>query len=167
MTTAQTFKTFVTKGLTDNEVKFLAEVERLFLEGARIDTDLLKTAFENAGFIKGGPEAKECLHAWDYWQFLRKPLDRQSLLQPVKLSHILTVAGENDRNSFYCRADEPIRSAQVLPNMDYLTPLLNNSLMYNFEPRNFYFKIVNDALYLEYQSIIGSRYIAEVENDLF
>jgi hypothetical protein len=164
MTTA-TYRTFSTKGLSDNEVKFLAEVERLFLEGAKVSfDDLMITAFEAAGFQKGTPEAKECLHAWEYWQFLRHPLDRSSLITPVKLSRIFGVAEPN--NSFWVRVGDGC-SVYATPKLDYLEPLLNNSLVYDFTPRNFYFEIINGALYLKYQSIIGSRYIADVENDLF
>lgn len=174
--TAQTeFYIFNPKGLDKAEIAVLTEVEKLYFEGVKQSfNDMFLPAFKAAGFYKGCPEAKKCLDAWHYWEFIKHPYDRESYKTPRSLSEVFTTLTNNpvedneysDKRpkSFYISTPDHV-GLHGIPNMEYLNGIDNISLLYDFTPQYFYFKIVNDCLYLEYQQIIGSRFICVIKSN--
>ncbi len=160
-TITNNYATFNAKGLTDVQINFLSECEKLFFDNKPIDLDMLKEAFKNAGYTKGTPEAKECLDAWHYWESMPLAYDRQSMLNPINLTDILTPCDKTTKGAFYVSKRDG-KGFYALPNMDYFNgEHLTLSLIYSFNTDNFYFTLNEYGyLWLNYQQIIGSRFIA-------
>lgn len=158
-----TYHTFNTKGLTDRQIELLAECERRYFAKESVNLDFFKNALNSIGFVKGSEEATQMSEAWDYWKDLRRAYDPDSYLNPVPLSKIFTVTGSE--KDFWLNFSSEYKSLQVQPNMEYLN-WLEMTLLYEFKPRHYYFSVIEDRLYLQYQQIIGSRYLCNIVNDL-
>lgn len=146
--------TYSPEGLTKLQVNFLNKIEKAFFEGADINRDLM---YKEAIKHKGTPEAKEIIEAFDYWLFLLKPLNRQSLIKPVKLTTYL----KETENGFWLRDTKNHKTTRVEPTHE-LTTMLKDHLIYELSPKNYYFEIIEGRLFIKYQHIIGSRYIANI-----
>ena len=141
--------TFVTEGLTNVEINFLKVVEKLFFEGVTISfQDMMLKAFNICGYKKGSEESKQCLNAWEYWTFLKRPAYRESYKTPLKLSTLLKPGAKFWLSGYKGRFDYVGKDLNMLSGLST------------------YFKIVNDCLYCEYNQIICSRFVAVIENDL-
>lgn len=154
------YYTFVAEGLTDKEIEFLAECERLFFSGLSVSLKLLKAAIKNTGI-------KNVSEAWDYWKNQRPAQDRQSIINPIELDNILPTYEEkgNDWDIFYVidRRKGGYNSFYSRLNMKYIESL-PIELVYELTPKNFYFELMQDGrLYLKYQHILGSRLICHTK----
>ena len=143
------FYTFMTKGLSEKEIEFLAECERMYFEGLTIDLEFLKKAKDKTGI-------KKFSSAWGYWKTIngRFVAHRDSLKNPVELDDVL---GEG-RLKLYDRANYntldktySIKSAEA-----------NNRILWDCGP---YLEIITrtdgtKALHLGYNKIIGGFKIA-------
>lgn len=160
-------KTYNAKGLTEVQIKFLDECEKLFLKNRPIDNQMLKDVFEATGLGKESEDRAACFEAWKYWVDLYKPYDRSSLIHPVRLDDIFNSIGKVQKPGMfyvsYKNSDGEHKSFYAKINVKYFEKLGDIVLIYDLTPNNFYFEVVNDILYLKYQSIIGSRCIAIVD----
>lgn len=153
-TKKQKHLTFLTEGLTQSEIKFLEEVEKLYFTGAKIDIELFKNAFTNSGIKKGSKQAEKCSHAWDYWTFLKRPAYRESYKTPVKLSSLFEVS-EHGRTTLYNPEHKKVKGTYTGKDLNLLNHL------------SIYFEITRENdLYLQYDQIIGSRFVAIIDNDI-
>lgn len=158
-----TYYTFSTEGLDKQQIKLLAELERRFFEGATICTDLILEAAEATGTPKG----EKLLQAWEYWSSGPHVWDRQSLKNPVPLSSLFAKSKKGAPGAFYISFTGGLKGYYVTPKMEYFKQLVNpDAIIYPFEPQHFYFQAYDDRLYLKYNSIIGSRYVAKFIDDL-
>lgn len=147
-------RTFSKKGLNKLQVDFLTNIEKEYFKGAEINRDLL---YKHAVNYKGTEKAKQLIEAFDYWTFLPRPIIRESYKRPVKLSELLTP----NRTGFYLYGHDD----RVTPT-EKTKELLKNGLIYDIKPENYYFELTGDALYIKYQHIIGSRFIAFIKKDI-
>lgn len=144
--------TFSESGLSKEQVKFLKEIEKLWLAGD------LNQKSKIATLKKWSGKGEEMLDALQYWEELNKPLDRQSAFHPSYLSDYL-VGGGNYHLQINSGGEFHSRKVRIAPKLE---SLLNGvGLLYPINPKNYFFKITQSGgLYMEYQSIIGSRMIA-------
>ncbi len=145
--------TFSTKGLNKIQVEFLIAIEKAFFKGENIDRGMLETGMKSINYT---PEiASEILDAWEYWNFMPKPLIRSSYKTKVGLDTLLL-----DGGLFWLKNS---KKDKVKPSAKLKRLLESADLMYNLSPSEFYFEIIKGALYIKYQHIIGSRFIAYVK----
>jgi len=145
------YLTFNTKGLKKYEIDFLADIEKRWLKGEAINRDLMyKVAVKH----KGTPKAKGILEAFKYWEFMPKPIIRESAVKPVKLSELLMLGG-----SYHLTDTKTHESWKVSEN----TIISELNLMLLDLP--YYYQITNGNLWLKYETIIGQRFIARITND--
>src|SRR5690348_6603636 len=152
------YKTFSTKGLTEAQIKFLSEVEKQYLQGEEISTDMLMKVFRLMEYQKGSEEAKQCVEAWQFWTSIPHPYDYKSVENPLQLDQVLKIVDRETPGAFLVYKRDG-GSFYALPNMDYFNGL-KLSLIYPFHRNHFHFNLNKyGALYLVYDAIIGSRYI--------
>ncbi len=160
-----THYTFITEGLTANQIKFLTECERLYFEDGNVSTQSMQAAFANCGFVPGNI-GKECVEAWKYWTDQHFAIDRESYKSPVPLANIFRQISDNKgADMFWLKKDWDIGKggnyAEI--NKEYFKELgIDRSiLLHDLSPKEYYFELLEDGrLYLRYQFIIGSRLIA-------
>ena len=163
-TTAKNY-TFSAEGLTPEQVKFLKEVERLWFAGEKMNTDALLKAHNAAGFKKGDEYAKGSLEAWEYWNALYRPVMKTSYIKNERAEGLLK---SSEKGAFYVNVFRAADKFKNIGKVD-MTKRLENAiengtqLIYELKPSNFYFEIVGNHLYLKYQSILGSRFIAVID----
>lgn len=152
----KTYYTFVTTGLTDYQIKFLGECEKLFFKGVDIDLNFLETVLDKIKFVKGSPEANSILEAWDYWKDLLRPKFRNSYKKPIKLSKL------------FSKVDKGLKLYYNVNQFVRITPknLLSEFQLSSTLDLPYYYEIIQgNKLYLRYETIIGSTFIAFIEND--
>jgi hypothetical protein len=144
--------TFSSKGLTKAQITFLKAVEKLYFEGVAISRDsMMLPAFNSCGFLKGSAQAKECLEAWSYWEFLPRPQYRETYFKPIALSELFNVNSKG-----YTILDNNWNSLSH----EYVGKdlgMIDNDV---------YFKLIEDRLYCQYNRILGSRFVGYIINDL-
>lgn len=155
------YLTFSNEGLTKNQIKFLDIVEDFFFKGKEIDLNLLDKALKKFGEYNSeiGAEIGE---AWEYWTFLPKPLVRKSYKNPLVLDNFLKKPVK--KNKGYWLKNAKTDRVIIKPSLKRI--LEKSGIIYELNPDNYYFEISGDkgnALYIKYQYIIGSRFIAFVK----
>ncbi len=145
--------TFSTKSLTKLQIEFLTAIEKAFFKKENIDRGMLETGMKSIDYT---PErASEILEVWEYWNFMPKPLIRSSYKTKVNLDTLLL-----DGGLFWLKDG---KKDKVKPSAKLKRLLKSADLMYQLSPSEFYFEIIKGALYIKYQHIIGSRFIAYVK----
>ncbi len=152
-TTTEKYLTFNPEGLTPYCIEFLASIEKRWLNNEVINRDVM---YKEAVKHKGTPQAKEIIEAFEYWEFVPKPIFRNSLVTPILLNEFFTIGGtaylwDTKKNNSW----KVTESAKVLEVKKHLIGNLTT-----------YYEITNDCLYIKYDQIIGGRYIANIINDL-
>lgn len=144
--------TFSESGLSKEQISFLKEIEKLWLDGD------LNQKSKIATLKKWSSKGEEMLDALQYWEALNKPLDKQSAFHPSYLSDYL-VGGGDYHLQINVGGEFNSRKVRITPKLENL--LSGVGLLYPINPKNYFFKITQSGdLYMEYQSIIGSRMIA-------
>ncbi len=161
------YLTFSPKGLNKKEVEFLKAIEKDYFAGADINMDMLKSGLAAIKFKQGSKDANGILEAWSYWQSIPRPINRQSYKHPVKLSSLITMA-QQDRGAYISVRDEEGNIASgycKLIGADSEQAAIKKLGM--FQGFGLFFEVaVGENFYAKYNTIIGSRYIAKVENDI-
>jgi hypothetical protein len=152
--------TFSRKGLTKIQIEFLTNIEAMFFKNENIDFEMLKKGIRSLKNYTS-EQRVEMLEAWNYWEFIPKPLIRSSYKTEVVLDSLLL-----DGGLFWLRNGK--KDKLVKPSTKLKRILGTTGLIYTLHPDNFYFEIITEvsgkkALYIKYQSIIGSRFIAYVK----
>lgn len=156
--------TFNPEGLSELAINILKELDKIYFSGGDIySTDTLLTAAAIHGVLKG-KFTDDLLEAWNYYKVINRPLIRESYIQSVNLSELLT---ENkDINPGGCFHIWTVLNKSYKPTEKLINILSDGGLIYPLSPQHYYFDIINDCLYIKYQTIIGSRMIAFINNDL-
>ena len=142
-------RTYNGTGLNNNQILLLDELDRMWFEGEDIKLNTIKKAMETTGVPKG----QDIMDAWDFWRTLRRPYFRSSLIEPIQLSDLVEV----NENGMWFRGNETKYSLK--DNLaDRMGMLKING--------GWYLEMHDNRLYIKYNTIIGSRYIANVKNDL-
>lgn len=149
-TAPQQFHTFLTKGLTEKEIEFLSNCEKLYFQDKPINLDFLKEA------LKGIEKPFDFSDAWDYWKTLNSHsfFNRQSLIEPVSLQSYLIPTNKQGEDVFECYGD--IEGTFRLKNYEDM----KDNILRDCRP---YLEVKNNVLRLSYSLIIGGFKISKVK----
>jgi hypothetical protein len=159
--------TFSEEGLSAIEKKFLIACETLYFAEKKISREeIFLPALDMCGVKIGTSEVEKCFEAWKYWESLNKPIDRQSLKEPRKLMDIFVSvwATKLKPEYFWIKFTDDTPSMYAIIKKEYFEALHKRlGLIYSLNANNFYFEVVNNMLYIKYQTIIGSRCICQIQ----
>ena len=117
-------------------------------------------------FSKGYDEKKHFLSPGDF-KSLKVVIEHYySALCPLEgpedIRNLFNIVGKNAGGAYWI--NRPGRSTMYGTPTNELTNAVNElGLIYKLTPDNFYFQVNNDRLYIKYQSIIGSRKVANLK----
>jgi len=148
--TVKRFYTFKTDGLTEKEINFLSNCEKLYFQQKQINLDFLKEA------IKGIEKPFDFSSAWGYWKMLNSHsvFNRHTLIKPVSLQKYLIPTKKKGADIFECYGD--IKGTFRLKHYDEF----KDNILNDCHP---YLEVSNGVLRLKYNSIIGGFKIAKVK----
>ena len=169
------YYTFLTNGLTEEQIKFLAFLEKRFFEGKEFNSNNKLTTIGKYLVEEGNSNvgATELLEASQYWEFIPKPIMRESSKSPIKLSELLKKYDESSKLGLYLSSHRYYNDKHFEIKNESIEDIRKN--MFNIcNDENIYLSLCCENeetkeanLYLNYNKIIGSRFVACIINDLF
>ena len=142
-------------GLTPDEVGFLYVLESEWFATPREKFNYIE-AYGKA--LKRYP-VETSKNLYDYFKWIKKPQYKESLINPFKLSEFVKATSADSIGAVRLRDFDDVTMFEG--NTYRLTQPVDH-----LAGQPYYLKLIQDRLYLKYEQIIGSRYIAKVENDL-
>lgn len=139
--------TFLEKGLKEDEIKLLTELENRWFNGEDVNH---KTVLD---IILAEKFEGDLFDAWKYWDGIKKPINRDSLRNPVSISEYLT--GEKGCRQYYVRGTEFSHST--------ITEKTHSIIVNSMISDDVYFELIDDRLYVKYNQILGSIFIAKLK----
>lgn len=158
-------RTFNTKGLTRFQIAFLNMCEERWLSGEDDTLNSATMAYKILIKVEDKLESKqyeELREAWHFWEFLDRPVVRQSVNEPLEISEFLS----ESKDGFYVNTmtgNEEFGVVGKSSPTDKLSEILPEYLIYPLLPKHYFFEIIGDRLYIKYQSIIGGRFISIIK----
>jgi len=142
--------TFTKKGLSNIQIKFLILVEHSFFNGEKMGLETFENCLKQLKKYNSSQNATEILEAWEYWNFSKRPILRETYKTPIALTELFKKGKE------FSFGDPTEKLKRIFEKEFFLGKELKSC--------NFYFEIYKDQLYIKYQNIIGSRCIAIIKN---
>lgn len=147
--------TFSPEGLRPAAIKFLEGIEEDFLKGISIQRT---THLYNKASEYRLSDRKDIIEAYEYWEFIPKPIMFFTAKEPVLLSELLLESPSGK----YLINNKNYKSGKFIKT-DKFSLIEINML----EGLTTYYELINNhSLYIKYDQILGSRYIANVINDI-
>lgn len=163
MTTSKQHYTFQTKGLTDYQISYLETCEQRWFAG---ENDTMITSATAWGFNKEDGKGREIIEAWEYWNFGNKPLIRESYKTAIPYAELISTEITDPKQSYYVSTTRAYKQFENLMHAQPTEKFLqayNTGIYGPISPNDYHLQIVNDALYIKYDKIIGGRLIAFIQ----
>lgn len=164
------YYTFSIEGLNPNQIAFLAACETMFFTTSNIEEWADKDIWQEALIQSQSEKGEDIYEAWQYWKSTPRALYKDSVRNPILLNELFELS-ETQKGKLYTHISTH-RSSEVFKDLKYgkyigkiALEILNVSggKLGAMSGDNIYFEICENRLYLGYQQILGTRYIADVK----